>query len=106
MAAGTLAVAASPALDPRWSWAGTIRQATNQLALATPPPRRHVALMPNYLVEEDLARGILICPYEGDGQVAQSYHLVWPKRDRIKPAVRKFRDWLAGQVEGEDPYPR
>ena len=65
-----------------------------------------VALMPNYLVEEDLARGILICPYEGDGQVAQSYHLVWPKRDRIKPAVRKFRDWLAGQVEGEDPYPR
>jgi len=53
-----------------------------------------------------LERGILICPYEGDGQVAQSYHLVWPKRDRIKPAVRKFRDWLAGQVEGEDPYPR
>jgi LysR family glycine cleavage system transcriptional activator len=65
-----------------------------------------VALMPNYLVEEDLARGVLICPCDGDGQVAHSYYLVWPKRDRVKPAVRKFRDWLAGQVEGEDPYPR
>lgn len=65
-----------------------------------------VALMPKYLVEEDLARGVLTCPYDGDGQVNHSYYLVWPKRDRIKPAVRKFRDWLAGQVEGEEPYPR
>lgn len=65
-----------------------------------------VALMPRYLVEEDLARGVLICPYDGNGQVPQSYYLVWPKRDRIKPAVRKFRDWLAGQAEDEDPYPR
>jgi len=65
-----------------------------------------VALMPRYLVEEDLARGVVICPYNGDGQVPQSYYLVWPKRDRIKPVVRNFRDWLAGQAEDEDPYPR
>ena len=35
MAAATLAVAASAALDPRPPWSGTIRQATDQLVLAT-----------------------------------------------------------------------
>ena len=47
MAASTLAVTASAAVDPR-PCAGTIRQATNQLALATPPPRSHGAVLPNY----------------------------------------------------------
>lgn len=65
-----------------------------------------VALMPKYLVEEDLARGIMICPYDGNGHVNEAYHLVWSHRENIKPAVRKFRDWLADQVEDEDPYPR
>ena len=35
MAAATLGVAASAALDPRPPWSGTIRQATDQLVLAT-----------------------------------------------------------------------
>ena len=48
MAAATLGVAASAALDPRLAWAGTIRQTADQLVLATPAPRKHGAFLPNY----------------------------------------------------------
>ena len=60
MATGTLALAASAALDPRLAWAGTIRQTADQLVLATPAPRKHGAFLPNYTstAEEDNRRAL------------------------------------------------
>ncbi|MFC6687468.1 LysR family transcriptional regulator [Jhaorihella thermophila] len=64
------------------------------------------ALMPDYLVEEDLATGRLVAlapaPIEADG----AYFLVWPHTRSSAPALRLFRDWLATQTQPEDSLPR
>ena len=65
-----------------------------------------VALMPDYLVEQDLATGRLVAlyptPVEADGQ----YHLIWPDEKADLPALVKFREWLATKAQPEDPLPR
>ncbi len=65
-----------------------------------------VALLPDYLAEQDLATGRLVLAW---GQAIESqgaYFLVWPKEKSDKSALSKFRDWLAEQAEDEDPLPR
>ncbi|MEY8798967.1 LysR family transcriptional regulator [Leisingera sp. XS_AS12] len=65
-----------------------------------------VALMPDYLVEQDLATGRLIAldtrPAESNG----AYYLVWPERKDADPSLVKFRNWLADKAQPEDPLPR
>lgn len=65
-----------------------------------------VALLPDYLAEQDLATGRLVCAWGGAAQTPGAYYLVWPLRNARDPALQKFRDWLAGQAEDEDPLPR
>jgi hypothetical protein len=65
-----------------------------------------VALLPDYLAEQDLATGRLVCAWGGAAQTPGAYYLVWPLRNARDPALLKFRDWLAGQAEDEDPLPR
>lgn len=63
------------------------------------------ALLPDYLAEEDLAAGRLVAlgpAVEMDG----SYCLVWPEERDADPALRSFRDWLAGEAAPEDMLPR
>ncbi|MFW8634711.1 LysR family transcriptional regulator [Cribrihabitans pelagius] len=65
-----------------------------------------VALMPDYLVEQDLATGRLVALYPEPVESAGAYYLVWPEAKAKAPALVKFREWLAGKAQPEDPLPR
>lgn len=65
-----------------------------------------VALLPDYLAEQDLATGRLVKAWGTATESAGAYYLVWPQEKSSDPALAKFRDWLAGQSENEDPLPR
>lgn len=65
-----------------------------------------VALLPDYLAEQDLATGRLVTAWGGQTQTPGAYYLVWPVRKARDSALLKFREWLATQVEDEDPLPR
>lgn len=65
-----------------------------------------VALMPDYLVEQDLATGRLVALHPEASETSGAYYLVWPERKSGAPALVKFREWLAGQAQPEDPLPR
>ena len=59
-----------------------------------------VALLPTYLIAEDLAAGRLVPVWGGAVRAAGSYWLVWPKGVPSRPALRAFRDWIAGEAAG------
>ncbi len=65
-----------------------------------------VALLPDYLAEQDLATGKLVSIWGTTVESDGAYYLVWPQEKSADPALAKFRDWLAGQSEYEDPLPR
>ncbi len=65
-----------------------------------------VALLPDYLAEQDLATGRLVRAWGGPTEAPGAYHLVWPVEKARDSALKKFRDWLATQAEDEDPLPR
>ena len=65
-----------------------------------------VALMPDYLVEQDLATGRLVALHAQPEDIGGAYYLVWPRSKARNPALLQFRGWLAGQAQPEDPLPR
>jgi DNA-binding transcriptional LysR family regulator len=65
-----------------------------------------VALIPDYLVEQDLATGRLVCAWGHTTPLSGAYYLIWPKSKSNDIALRKFKDWLRTQVEPEDMLPR
>ncbi|CUH88671.1 Gcv operon activator [Phaeobacter sp. CECT 5382] len=65
-----------------------------------------VALMPDYLVEQDLATGRLVALQSQATETGGAYYLVWPDAKSRDPALQKFCDWLRGQAQPEDPLPR
>lgn len=65
-----------------------------------------VALMPSYLVEQDLATGRLVAAFAEPVETVGAYWLVWPISRSDDPALRAFRGWLASQAEAEDSLPR
>lgn len=65
-----------------------------------------VALLPDFLVEQELATGRLRSAFGDKTLISGSYYLVWPVQNGRDPALRTFRDWLAGQAEDEDLLPR
>ncbi|WP_120501277.1 LysR substrate-binding domain-containing protein [Roseovarius sp. EL26] len=65
-----------------------------------------VALIPDYLVEQDLASGRLVRAWGHATPLPGAYFLVWPKTKSKDAAVLKFRNWLAAQMDQEDMLPR
>lgn len=65
-----------------------------------------IALMPAYLVEEDLATGRLVPVWGPPVEARGAYWLLWPDSRADAPALKAFRTWLAEQAEPEDPLPR
>lgn len=65
-----------------------------------------VALMPDYLVEQDIATGRLIALHPEPVEARGAYYLVWPEARANAPALVRFRDWLATKAQPEDPLPR
>ncbi len=65
-----------------------------------------VALLPDYLAEAPLAQDALVPAWGGATPTIGAYWLVWPEGRDTQPALRRFRDWLAVEAEGEPPLPR
>lgn len=58
-----------------------------------------VALIPPFLIRQELADGRLISPCERSFDSASSYFLVIPERKAESAALLVFRDWLTGEAE-------
>lgn len=65
-----------------------------------------VALLPDFLVQQELAEGRLVVAVPGPMESLGAYGLVWPEERDKDPALRRFRDWLAEEVSAEDMLPR
>lgn len=59
-----------------------------------------VALMPDYLVEQDIARGKLALIPGAKPVSVGAYYLVWPQSGAAYPALAALRDWLAALCKG------
>jgi LysR family glycine cleavage system transcriptional activator len=61
-----------------------------------------VAMAQLALVENDLAVGRLIRPFERTlDRKAYTYYLIHPQKSRITPQMRDFRDWLLTQCKSD-----
>lgn len=65
-----------------------------------------VALLPDYLAEQDLATGRLVRAWGGPTPLPGGYYLVWPETRARHGALVTFRDWLATQADDDDRLPR
>ena len=65
-----------------------------------------VALLPDYLVDQDLAAGRLVTAWGGPTPSTGAYYLVWPMEKSRNTALKVFRDWLATQSEDDELLPR
>jgi DNA-binding transcriptional LysR family regulator len=60
-----------------------------------------VALLPTFLIAEDMAAGRLVPAWGGAVRAAGSYWLVWPKGVPLRPAMAAFRGWIGAEVAAE-----
>jgi LysR family transcriptional regulator, glycine cleavage system transcriptional activator len=63
-----------------------------------------IALMPDFLVVEDIRAGRLCVPYPRAIRTELAYFLIYPNSKQALPTVRSFRDWMiaaAVATEGE-----
>jgi len=65
-----------------------------------------VALMPDYLVEQDLATGRLVALHPTPTETNGAYYLVWPRNKSRDSSLQHFRNWMTTQAQPEDPLPR
>lgn len=65
-----------------------------------------VALLPDYLIGAELADGRLDVAVGGPTKSPGAYWLVWPEEKDGDKGLRRFRDWLAAELENEDMLPR
>ena len=57
-----------------------------------------IALLPTFLIADDLAAGRLIPVWGGPRPSIGSYWLVWPKDSAMRPAMAAFRDWIGTEI--------
>ena len=65
-----------------------------------------VALLPQYLAQQDLASGRLVPAFGAAIPSPGAYYLIWPRDRPAVPALAPFRDWLAGMSDESDMLPR
>ncbi|KIC41403.1 LysR family transcriptional regulator [Ruegeria sp. ANG-R] len=58
-----------------------------------------VALLPSYLVQDDLSAGRLVQAWDGPSVSLGSYYLVWPSDRSTPEPLRSFQDWVKDQLE-------
>lgn len=65
-----------------------------------------IALIPRFMVEDELQRGVLIQAAPHACPTGRAYYLIYPERNSDNPALASFRSWLDGQArlhrEAED----
>lgn len=52
------------------------------------------AIVPRFLVEDELRSGLLVVPFDRPVESRQAYWLVYPQEKRDRPPVAAFRAWL------------
>lgn len=57
-----------------------------------------VALLPLFLIEEQVRSGVLVPAWPARGHGLGSYYLVWPREMPPRPPLIAFRDWIATQL--------
>lgn len=60
-----------------------------------------IALLPTFLIGDDLRSGRLIAAYGPPVRAAGSYWLVWPRALPPRPPFVAFRDWIDSQRPGK-----
>lgn len=65
-----------------------------------------LALVPDYLADEEIAEGRLKPAFGGPAPSQGSYFLIWPEDKADAPALAAFRGWLAEELSAEDMLPR
>lgn len=53
-----------------------------------------LALLPEFLIEQELAEGKLVQAFKASQQSKEAYYFVWPARREKYPPLVAFRDWL------------
>jgi LysR family glycine cleavage system transcriptional activator len=57
-----------------------------------------VALLPTFLIQDELARGELVAAVDRPMQSAQRYYLVFPRERAAYPPLVAFRDWIVKEL--------
>jgi LysR family glycine cleavage system transcriptional activator len=57
-----------------------------------------VCVIPRFLIDEELAAGMLVAPFDQAVRSEHSYHLVYPEEKQDLPALRSFREWLLAEA--------
>lgn len=57
-----------------------------------------LALLPEFLIEEELRSGRLVAAWDGANKSIGSYALIWPAARRDHPPLVRFRQWIKGAV--------
>lgn len=60
-----------------------------------------VALLPVFLIEEELRTGQLVRALDLPMESAESYHLAWPPERAAHPPLVAFRDWLLAETAAD-----
>lgn len=60
-----------------------------------------VAVMPRFLVEDEITAGSLVIPFDLPVRSEHSYYLVHPQEKADLPALKVFLEWLLDQVREE-----
>lgn len=60
-----------------------------------------VALLPRFLIENELARGDLVEAVDGPVVSAESYYLAWPPSRANYLPLQAFRDWIRAEARGD-----
>ena len=62
-----------------------------------------LALLPSFLIEEELANGSLVRALDRPLKSTGSYYLVWPVERAEHPPLVAFRDWLVTECAATEP---
>jgi len=59
-----------------------------------------LAIVPRFLVEDELKSGTLTIPIARPIESRQAYWLVYPAQKKDRPALKAFREWLLSECDG------
>ncbi|MCP5085818.1 MAG: LysR family transcriptional regulator [Rhodobacteraceae bacterium] len=57
-----------------------------------------IALLPEFLIERELADGKLVSAFGAPQTSAEAYYLVWPARRNSYPPLVAFKDWVVSET--------
>jgi LysR family glycine cleavage system transcriptional activator len=59
-----------------------------------------LALLPEFLIQDELARGSLIRALDLPMQSTEQYYLAWPASRSAYPPLMAFRQWIVQEAQG------